>query len=262
LALTLVATMAVAGPLSGYATAKTAELSVSDVWCLQPDNRAVVVQTAVAEGLGTAKGKDDGRFLPTGSDEPLDLEQWRQDPELEFERICERTYESLTGNSAAGPAKASEDDIPWYGEVGITGVGGGVAALIGGFAGFGLRGLERGKEQKHQRAEGITEGLGNLNAALADLPDRYLANTATAGRRKPAEQLVKELEARLPASPKPEAGKAKESLVALNGLLGPVPATSEGRQERYDQLRKASGQMNVAVVELICALGGDAAGAS
>src|SRR6186997_1231509 len=88
-----------------------AELSDSEVWCVQAGNRNMVIATAAQEGLGEVQGKG-GIYLPAGSNDEqgLNIGQWRQRRPKEFGRICDKTYRAVTGNPTEESQDTDEND--------------------------------------------------------------------------------------------------------------------------------------------------------
>ncbi len=250
-----VATVLPSLALSGHAVA--AELRVSEVWCLQPGNRTLVVRTAVAEGLGSAKGDNGGIFLPNGSEAgPLNIDEWQQQRPAEFGRVCDKTYEALTGNPARGPASQDSGGVSEGEEIAIE-VG---APLVAGFAGvaagYGATKLTQRDERRYQRAFALAEGLGNLNAQLKALSALYEEGRAEEQHWTEAAKQVHELQSKIPASPEVEATASKRCLDELLKLLVYVEP-GEGKV-RAKSLREAGQKVNGKVGELIGALSADA----
>lgn len=230
------------------------ELRVAEVWCVQGDNRAAVVQTAVAEERGSAAG-DDTLFVPTGKpDTQLDVFQWRQRRAAEFRGVCEKTYEALTGNPAAGPTASGvtgESDDSSVGEEFLIGTASGaVLGVAGGLGGYQLTRLARRNERKFSRASGLGEGLGALGAELEALLPAYESGNDKDKDRAGARRAAEGLQAKIPSSATAKTVAARNSLSALLGLLVPAKDGQE-REARANELKSARAEMSRAVGELI-----------
>jgi hypothetical protein len=239
-------------------------LRVSEIWCLQPGNVRIVVRTAALDGLGTVEGKGSS-FLPKGSEgRPLKAEEWRKQRPKEFARVCDKTYEALTGRLAE-PDKESgkdsgDDDLSSGEEFVLTLGSGSVAALVGALGGaiggYQVTKRTRSEERKYLRADLLAAALANLNAALEGLPEAYEERPVDPTEWEAPARCARELQTRLPGD-STAAAKAESSIETLLSLLGPTPSGGADK-EHADDLRAARSRLNEDVGELVKEVNEDA----
>jgi hypothetical protein len=199
----------------------SAELKVSEVWCMQVGNRNMVIATAAYEGLGKIKGKG-GLYVPSGSndDQPLTIGQWRQQRPSEFARICDKAYRALSGNpTEQDPGSDQNDQLSDVEEAVLSVIAGGVVAGIGVVGGYGLTRLSTRDERKYLRAGALILANANLKAALKDLQIELKEGGPSPAIIGETIRLAKGLEAQLPREPAEEVEAVSQAVSVLTSAI-------------------------------------------
>lgn len=221
----------------GHATAQR-PLKSSEVWCLDPDNRARVVATAELNGSGGAYGADRARIIPAGSEQVLNLQEWRRENPDDFESACRATFSAFREDAltttefgreiektATKVIDEADDDLSTEAQTGIATGTGLLTALIGLFGGYQLSQRSRAKERRYSEADALDEELSTLEANVDALRERTLSGTARPADYLTTRQLAVHLRSRLPSDTRRSAQQALTALIEMLGSSQPEDLT-------------------------------------